>query len=64
MTMEWADGDFDQMPWHDNAVHGIRIIEGQHGSGELALDLDYMHLKISYLRPLVAPQNRVFLQAR
>lgn len=30
------------MSWHDNHVHGLRIVEGAHGSGELVLDLDYI----------------------
>lgn len=42
MTSKWTENDFDQMSWHDNAVHGIKIIEGEHGSGEFVLDLDYI----------------------
>ena len=30
------------MSWHDNYVHGLRLVEGEHGSGELLLDLDYI----------------------
>jgi hypothetical protein len=30
------------MSWHDNHVHGFRIVEGADGAGELILDLDYI----------------------
>lgn len=30
------------MSWHDNHVHALRLVEGEHGSGELVLDLDYI----------------------
>ena len=30
------------MSWHDNRVHAMRMIEGEHGVGELWLDLDYI----------------------
>src|SRR5262249_38588434 len=38
----WTDQQFEEMSWHDNHVHGLRIEEGEYGSGELALDLDYI----------------------
>jgi hypothetical protein len=38
----WTDRQFHEMSWHDNHVHAIRIVEGEHGSGELVLDLDYI----------------------
>jgi len=38
----WTDRQFDEMSWHDNHVHALRIIEGTHGAGELILDLDYI----------------------
>ena len=38
----WTDEQFDEMSWHDNCVHGLRIVEGTHGAGELILDLDYI----------------------
>lgn len=38
----WTDEQFDEMSWHDNCVHGLRIVEGIHGAGELILDLDYI----------------------
>ena len=38
----WTDADFDEMSWHDNYVHGLEIRSGQHGAGELALDIDYI----------------------
>jgi hypothetical protein len=38
----WTSDDFDAMGWHDNAVHALRIEEGEHGEGELLLDIDYI----------------------
>lgn len=36
-------GEFEQMNWHDNAIHGIRIVEGPDGcEGELILDIDFI----------------------
>lgn len=33
--------DFEQMSWHDNHVHALRVIEGEYG-GTLEFDLDYI----------------------
>lgn len=34
---------FEDYSWHDNAVHGIRILEGPDGcGGELILDIDFI----------------------
>ena len=41
-TERWTDQDFDGMSWHDNHVHALRLIEGENGSGELVLSLDYI----------------------
>ena len=38
----WTDEQFDEMSWHDNHVHGLELVEGEHGTGELILDLDYI----------------------
>jgi hypothetical protein len=38
----WTDKQFEEMSWHDNHVHALRIVEGQNGAGELILDLDYI----------------------
>ena len=38
----WTTDDFAAMGWHDNAVHALRIEEGDHGEGELLLDIDYI----------------------
>jgi hypothetical protein len=38
----WTDAQFDSMTWHDNHVHTLRIIEGEHGAGTLVLDIDYI----------------------
>ena len=61
---EWSTDDYDEMSWHDNHVHGIRFIEGEHGSGELVLDLDYILEWITPIeksfRFLVAPATLTF----
>lgn len=38
----WTTADFDSVTWHDNAVHALRVIEGEQGEGELVLDVDYI----------------------
>ena len=38
----WTEKDFEQMGWHDNHVHGLQIIEGEYGAGQLILDIDYI----------------------
>ncbi len=38
----WTHEQFDSMSWHDNHVHGLTLVEGEHGAGELLLDLDYI----------------------
>jgi hypothetical protein len=38
----WTDDRFEEMSWHDNHVHGLRIIENNDGSGELVLDIDHI----------------------
>ncbi|WP_395703121.1 hypothetical protein [Aquabacterium sp.] len=38
----WSDESFPEMSWHDCHVHSLRIQEGDHGAGELELDLDYI----------------------
>lgn len=40
--MRWYTADFDRMSWHDVHVHGFRIVEGEHGTAELQLDLDFL----------------------
>ena len=42
MKLRWTEKDFGEMSWHDNCVHALRIVEGEHGGGELILDLDYI----------------------
>lgn len=41
-ALHWTDRQFEAMSWHDNHVHALRIVEGEHGAGELVLDLDYV----------------------
>ncbi len=38
----WTDAQFEMLSWHDNHVHGFRIVEGEHGSGQLILDIDHI----------------------
>jgi hypothetical protein len=38
----WTNDDFERLGWHDNHVHGFAIREGQYGTGELILDIDYI----------------------
>ena len=38
----WSSEEFDSMSWHDCHVHALRIVEADHGTGELELDLDYI----------------------
>lgn len=37
----FSTDDFEKIHWHDNAIHGFRILEGE-TSGELVLDIDYI----------------------
>lgn len=41
-ALRWTHDQFEQMSWHDNYVHALRIVEGQHGAGELLLDFDHI----------------------
>ena len=41
-STRWTDADFSEMSWHDVHVHGLRVVEGEHGTGELNLDIDYI----------------------
>ena len=39
----WNESQFDEMSWHDNHIHGLRIRQGPNGyDGELELDIDYI----------------------
>ncbi|MES9945196.1 MAG: hypothetical protein ABW080_09600 [Candidatus Thiodiazotropha sp.] len=40
--LTWTDKDFENMCWHDNHVHAMRIEEGEYGSGKLVLDIDHI----------------------
>ena len=64
MKTTWTAADFDDLSWHDDHVHALRIIEGEHGSGELVLDLDHI---VEWLEPsdgqcrfLLAPATLTF----
>ena len=47
----WTEAQFESMTWHDNHVHGFHIVAGEHGAGQLVLDLDYI------LEWLPGPEN-------
>ena len=38
----WTDAQFEEMSWHDNHVHGLRIVETGKGEGDLILDVDHI----------------------
>lgn len=38
----WSTAQFGEMSWHDNHVHGLRVVQGDYGPGRLILDLDYI----------------------
>ena len=38
----WTHLDFEEMSWHDNHVHGFSLAEGEHGSGTVTFDIDYI----------------------
>jgi hypothetical protein len=38
----WDESQFDQMSWHDNHVHGLRVRAGDDLGGQLELDIDYI----------------------
>jgi hypothetical protein len=38
----FSDEQFDTLSWHDNHIHGLAIREGEHGEGELVLDIDFI----------------------
>jgi hypothetical protein len=60
---------FEDLSWHDNAIHAFRITEGDDGcSGNLILDIDYI---LEWIPPsaqagnfsfVVSPADLVFLQ--
>ena len=33
---------FEATSWHDNPIHAFRIVEGEHGGGDLILDIDHI----------------------
>lgn len=38
----WTDAEFDEMSWHDNHIHALRIVEVSDGAGDLILDVDHI----------------------
>lgn len=40
--IEWTTADFDTVSWHDCRVYGFSLEEREHGTAELAFDLDFI----------------------
>lgn len=38
----WGTENFEEMSWHDNYIHGIELVEGEYGAGQLIIDIDYI----------------------
>jgi hypothetical protein len=61
----WSDGDFDQMGWHDAAVHAVALVE-EDDRAELLFDIDYIVRWVDPVPPspyftfYVAPATLVF----
>lgn len=59
----WSADDFEVLSWHDNHIHGFRVVAGQHGAGELILDIDFIVEWICadrHVRFRIAPADLVF----
>lgn len=41
-TQVLTEADFDSTSWHDNYIHAFRFVEGEHGAGDLELDVDHI----------------------
>jgi hypothetical protein len=52
----WTDARMPDMSWHDNHVHGVRLVSGSHGCGELLLDIDYI---VEWIRGSTGFQFRI-----
>lgn len=44
----WTEADFDQMSWHDCAVHAVAVEPAPPHPGRLLVDLDYI---VEWVRP-------------
>jgi hypothetical protein len=42
MKKIWATEDFEEMSWHDCAIHGFGVAEESNGFGELTFQVDYI----------------------
>jgi len=38
----WTEEHFTELSWHDNHVYGLKLFAGEHGAGQLMLDLDHI----------------------
>jgi hypothetical protein len=53
----WSDADFDQMGWHDNAVHAVALEPAGPYPGRLLVDLDYI---LTWEQPTTAETTVTF----
>jgi hypothetical protein len=54
----WTDADFDQMSWHDCAVHALAVEPARPAPGQLLVDLDYI---VEWLCPTPSANSFSFL---
>jgi hypothetical protein len=63
-SKQWANADFENMCWHDNHIHGIRIRNPKEGYDfDIVFDLDYILEWItvgSFFQFVVAPATLTF----
>lgn len=65
----WTEADFDQMSWHDCAVHAVAVEPASLVPGQLLVDLDYIVTWVPPAPPAktfsfwVCPATLVFYQA-
>lgn len=60
----WDTDDFESMSWHDNHVHGIQLLNGEYGAGEIHLDLDHIlewrKSETGEIQFIIAPATLIF----
>jgi hypothetical protein len=53
----WSEADFEQMGWHDNAVHAFALEPTEDHPGRLLVDLDYI---VEWVKPVPPESNFTF----
>ncbi len=60
----WTETDWEILGWHDCNIYGFSFAEGNHGTGSLTFDLDYIlewrKTKSNHFEFLIAPADLVF----